>query len=116
MIDHRDLTINGTDYTLSVLPDPETEPEGQNADREAILAWRRGQWRYVGVVLKRDRDNAEASLWGVEYGQLPHDVTITTDNLVNDEYMSSVNHATGVTTTVTLVGALAEQLECTATT
>lgn len=74
-------------------------------------AYERGEWRFVGVcvTLLIGPITRTASLWGIEYGDLPgvpH--TITVERIMTDPYMT-VREPDGSERTVTLIDDLQEE-------
>jgi hypothetical protein len=73
-----DTAIPALSYRVDIVPDPDTYPEDFGCyDETTITAWHNDEWRYVGVIVTPiiagvDLPLAEASLWGTEYGTLPH--------------------------------------------
>jgi hypothetical protein len=76
-IDRWTQTINGVNYIVRIVPDYDAEPTDFDfyTQRE-IDAWRNDKWSYVGVLVSPDipgldQEWFDASLWGIEYGDLP---------------------------------------------
>lgn len=75
--DFTKCTVDGTDYTAHIELDPDTCPdEFEGYPEERFESWGRGDWYFVGVVIRAERggvllgDNL-ASLWGIESDSSP---------------------------------------------
>lgn len=76
-----DRTIyKGAEYVsvhVRMIADYDTTPDEFDCyDTAAADAWRRDEWRYVGVIAEvhvLDVPMGEGSLWGIEHGSLTYD-------------------------------------------
>lgn len=76
VIDDTTIERNGVTFRVTLVPDYDSSPaEFGCYGTMQTRAWREGRWRFVGVIVALDDlervDGTEASLWGVEHGDLP---------------------------------------------
>lgn len=75
IIDTRDFgVIEGFDIKAVMLADYDSTPDDADCySDEDIAAWKRDEWRYVGIEVIASRAGVELgtdSIWGTEYGTL----------------------------------------------
>lgn len=72
IINQRDVVDGrGHRYTVIVVPDDDATPYDADCySPDDVDAWRKGLWRYVGVLLRDGGGQQVDSLWGVEYGEI----------------------------------------------
>lgn len=77
-IETREIVKNGITYKVTIEADYDVRPEsdGDWASQEDIDAWKRDEWRYVGVIVTpviagTEIEGADDSLWGCAWGTVP---------------------------------------------
>lgn len=80
------LTHGGIGYRVTLEEDHDSRPYDADCySEEDIASWKRDEWEYVGVIVQPliaglDPEYFEASVWGVEYGDLAR-VTIDREHI-----------------------------------
>lgn len=80
ILGHHRIVVEGETFCVFISPDFNGSPGDYDCySPEDVEAWRRGDWRFVGVSVHGD--GVDASLWGVELGQLAT-VRVDVENLL----------------------------------
>lgn len=108
VIDETILTDHGERWHVLVLPDEHAHPSDYD-HHPGITSWMRGDWSYVTVSVEGVDRPGQASLSGVEYGELGNGVHVGLTELLNNEVQQHTDED-GVEHGVTLIDALIEQI------
>lgn len=94
VIEWRHVRHEGVSFTVTLYVDLDSTPFDADCYSAAdIQAWRNDLWSYVGVILTTTM--SQASVWGVEYGQLA-DTSIGIDDIIESHARDLLAEAYGI--------------------
>lgn len=88
LIDAKAIIRDGRAFTVKVYADSLNQPTDFDCyTPEVIRSWEREEWQYVGLVVVDEETGRDESVWGMEYGTLSPEVSVSMKDLFSHEYV-----------------------------
>lgn len=84
LIDAKAIVVDGMPFTVKLMKDDQSMPTDYDCYTEVNRrSFERDEWEFVGVIVVNEVNGRDDSVWGVEFGTLEPDLSISLSDIAS---------------------------------